>query len=168
MSTTKPQTASFMVRFSQNIYDDDEGRSNVQWRGKISHVQGGENKSFTDFQDVVVFIQDKLATLTKESVEDKSPEEQEGILMKSLDLWKKWSVTAPKMVIETIKDPKKQVAQIQDQLTHVGDEINSKIEEAWPAATKGDIKNLASSLQDITKALNRIDKKVNDLAKKVK
>lgn len=168
MPSSKPQTSSFMVRFTQNIYDDEQGKSNVQWRGKISHVQGGENQSFTDFQDVVVFIQDKLATLTKESVEDKSPEEQEGIIMKSLDLWKKWSVTAPKMVIETIKDPKKQVAQIQDQLTHVGDEIGNKIEEVWPAATKADIKTLASSLQDITKAINRLDRKVNDLSKKVK
>lgn len=153
-----------MVRFTQKIYDDEEGTSNVQWRGKISHVQGGDAKSFTEFQDVIVFIQDKLATLTKESVEDKSPEEQDGILIKSLDFWKKWSVDAPKMVLETLKDPKKQVAQIQDQLTHVGDEIGSKIEEAWPAATKADIRNITAALEQLNQNVSKLTHKVNELS----
>lgn len=168
MANQKPQTSSFMVRFTQQIYKDDQGSSHVQWRGKISHVQGGESKSFTDFQEVVVFIQEKLAMLTRESIEDKTPEEQEGILMKSFDLWKKWSTTAPKIVLETIKDPKKQVAQIQDQLSQVSDEIGNKIEEAWPAATKGDIRQLAASLQDLTDSLAILDKKISDLSKKIK
>ena len=165
MSNTKPQTASFMVRFTQNIYDDDQGKSNVQWRGKISHVQGGDQKSFVDFEEVVNFIQDRLSQLTKESVEGKSPEEQDGILMKSLDFWKKWSTEAPKIVLETIKDPKKQVAQLQDQISQVGDEIGSKIEDVW-RADKGDIKTINNTLELITKQLMALDEKVNRLTEK--
>lgn len=172
MASKKPETASFMVRFNQNIYDDDAGTSNVQWRGKISHVQGGDAQSFVDFEEVIAFIQEKLADLTKQSVEDKPQEEQEGILNKSLDFWKKWSTTAPKMVMETIKDPKKHVAQIQDQIqgqiTQVSDEIGNKIEEAWPNATKGDVKKINDSLESITTALQELTKKVNTLSKKVK
>ncbi len=166
MTKSKPQTASFMVRFTQNIYSDDQGTSNVQWRGRISHVQGGDKKSFVDFQEVIVFIQDKLSQLTKESIEDKSPEEQDGILLKSLEFWKKWSSEAPKIVLETIKDPKKQVSHLQEQLTQVGDEIGSKIEDAW-RADKGDIKVINQTLTQITDQLSQLSDKVNMLANKV-
>ena len=54
MATKKQETASFMVRFSQKIYDDESGLSNVQWRGKISHVQGGEAKNFVDFEELKI------------------------------------------------------------------------------------------------------------------
>jgi len=172
MAMTKSQTASFMVRFNQKIYNDEAGTSNVQWRGKISHVQGGDAESFSDFEEGIDFIKGKLAELTKQSVEDKSKEEQEGILNKSLDFWKKWSTTAPKIVIETIKDPKKQVSQIQDQIqdqiTQVSDEIGSKIEGAWPAATKGDVKKMNETLERIANNLADLTNKVNALSKKVK
>ena len=49
------QTASFMVRFNQNIFEEN-GESKVQWRGKISHVQDGEETNFTDFNDALVFV----------------------------------------------------------------------------------------------------------------
>jgi len=40
MPTNNKQTASFMVRFNQSIYEDN-GEAEVQWRGKVSHVQDG-------------------------------------------------------------------------------------------------------------------------------
>ncbi len=51
-----------MVRFNQIIFEED-GESKVQWRGKVSHVQGGEDKSFSDFNDAVKFIQERLAQI---------------------------------------------------------------------------------------------------------
>ena len=58
-----------MVRFNQIIFED-KGESKVQWRGKVSHVQGGEDQSFSDFNDAVTFIQQKLADLTLEATKE--------------------------------------------------------------------------------------------------
>jgi len=95
MAKKSDQTASFMVRFNQKIFED-EGESKVQWRGKISHVQGGDEKSFSDFNDALTFMQKKLAELTKEATKDKSEEQQEGILKKSLYMWKTMAQAGPK------------------------------------------------------------------------
>ena len=70
MPTQNKQTASFMVRFNQSIYDD-SGEAVVQWRGKVSHVQDGDAVSFTDMSDAMSFIQDKLTELTKKATSDK-------------------------------------------------------------------------------------------------
>jgi len=78
MTKKADQTASFMVRFNQIIYEDN-GESKVQWRGKVSHVQGGEDQSFSDFNDAVKFIQERLADLTLEATKDKSPEQQDSL-----------------------------------------------------------------------------------------
>ena len=69
------QNASFMVRFNQQISKDGDN-SNHQWRGKISHVQGGDEKRFTDFNDALLFMQEKLAELTQEATKEETQEEQ--------------------------------------------------------------------------------------------
>ena len=111
MAKKKEETASFVLRFTQKIYSGEDGESQVQWRGNIRHVQGGEEKRFSEFEEAYQFIQNKLADLTIQAVEGKSPEEQKGILAKSFDLWRRMAMETPKMFIETIKDHKKQVAQ---------------------------------------------------------
>ena len=40
MSKKQDQNASFMVRFNQQIFKEN-GDANLQWRGKINHIQGG-------------------------------------------------------------------------------------------------------------------------------
>lgn len=169
MSKKSEETASFMVRFTQKIYEDN-GEANVQWRGKISHVQGGDQKSFSDFDKAMAFMQEKLAELTREATQDKSPEEQDGILNKSFDIWKKMTKVGPKMIIDTIKDPKKQVAhlqdQIQDQISQVSDEISAKVEiNQWRAASKSDFNKLMDTIGALSKEVKSLNEKVDKLSK---
>ena len=173
MATKKDETASFVLRFTQKIFQNDEGESQVQWRGNIRHVQGGDEKRFSEFEEVVQFIQSKLADLTIQAMEDKSPEEQKGILSKSFELWKRMARETPKMVIETIKDPKKQVAQIQDQLqdqlNQVRDEIGQKLElDNWRTSTKADSNQMLHLLEQVVTDLADLHKKVDQLSKKTK
>ena len=167
----KDETASFVLRFTQKIFKNDKGEPQVQWRGNIRHVQGGDEKRFSEFDNVVDFIQEKLADLTIQAMEDKSPEEQKGILSKSFDMWKKMALDAPKMVIETIKDPKKQVAQIQDQiqdqLNQVKDEIGQKLEiDSWLTSSKSDSKKIMDMLQKMSGDIEDLNQKVDKLSKK--
>ena len=166
MAKNADQTASFMVRFTQKIFEDDKGESQVQWRGKISHVQGGDQTNFTEFSEAINFIKDKLSTLTRAATKDKSIEEQEGILGKSLDIWKKLSTTGAKMAIETIKDPRKGVAQIQEQMAQVGEDISQRLEiDEWRGASKSDFKAVMNSLIQLNRNVESLHQKVEDLAK---
>ena len=173
----KEETASFVLRFTQKIYKNDQGEPQIQWRGHIRHVQGDDEKRFSEFDDAVRFVQEKLSDLTIQAVEDKSPEEQKGILAKSFDLWKKMAAETPKLVLESIKDPKKQVAHLQEQMHQVGDAINQKIEDTlgqkleideWRAASKSDYKNLLQVLEEMASEIRTLNKKVDTLSKKAK
>ena len=168
------ETASFMVRFTQKIFEDDKGKSDVQWRGRISHVQGGDQKAFTDFQDAITFIQDHLAELTLKNTEHIDPDEQDNLLKKSFDMWKRLAKNAPQLVIETIKDPAKQVANIQKQISNVKEEVEQRISEPlatiqeidnWRSATKSDFRVVMDQLAEVTKQLGDLSAKVDELSK---
>ena len=165
MTKKTAQTASFMMRFTQKIYDEN-GESKVQWRGNVSHVQGGEDINFTDFKEAVSFIQEHLANLTKEATNDRTSEEQESILTKSFSLFKSVAATGPKIIKETLKDPRKQVATLQDQLSEYGEELWEKVPiDQWRNASKSDFKAMHETLEALTRSVADLTKKVDDLHK---
>jgi len=177
MAVKKDETASFMLRFTQKIFQNEDGESQVQWRGNIRHVQGGDEKRFSEFDDAVNFIQGKLAEMTIQQMEDKSPEEQKGILSKSFNLWKKMALSGPKMVMETIKDPKKQIEQVQSQIQGQVEAIQQKVEsriaqnvdvDEWRGVSKSDHKSMMDLLEKMSKEISSLNKRVNKLSKKEK
>ncbi len=170
MSKKQDQTASFMVRFNQNIFEED-GESKVQWRGKISHVQEGDEQNFTDFNDALVFMQQKLANLTKEATKHKTTEQQEGILQKSLYMWKTMKEVGPKVLMETIKDPKKQLSQFQDQIqeqiSSIGGEISEKVQiDEWRNASRSDYKKVKKSIAELSQQIELLSEKIDNIGKK--
>lgn len=170
MAKKAEQTASFMVRFNQRIYEED-GESKVQWRGRISHVQDGDEKRFSDFNDALEFMQHKLAELTSEATKEQSSEEQENILQKSLSMWKTMKEIAPQMIKETIKDPKKQISniqdQLQDQISTISEEIGEKVQiDQWRNASRSDFKKVQDSLSQLAREIKKLNSKVDALSKK--
>ena len=173
MSKKKEETASFVIRFRQMIFESDSGESEIQWRGNIRHVQGGDEKRFSEFSEVIDFVQGKLSDLTFQAVEDKSPEEQISIIDKSLEFWKKMAIDGPKMVLETIKDPKTHVAQlqqqIQEQIHDVGDSIGQKLDlDLFKKFTGQENKEIMEKLNSLETTISDLSKKVDKLNKKTK
>lgn len=177
MAVKKDETASFMLRFTQKIFQNEDGESQVQWRGNIRHVQGGDEKRFSEFDDAVTFIQGKLAEMTIQQMEDKSPEEQKGILSKSFNLWKKMALSGPKMMMETLKDPKKQIEQVQSQIQGQVEAIQQRVEnkiaervdvDEWRGVSKSDHKSMMDMLVKMSKEISTLNKRVNKLSKKEK
>jgi len=161
MAKKADQTASFMIRFNQKIFED-QGENKVQWRGKVSHVQGGEDMSFSDFKEAVGFIQERLAQLTVEAAKDHPEEEQEGILKKSFSLWKTMAKEGPKVFMETIKDPRKKVDDLKDQITEFGGEMMHKVPiDDWRSASKTDLKDIKTTLKQLMAQVNEVDAKVD-------
>jgi len=165
----KEETASFVVRFTQKVFNNKSGEPEVQWRGNIRHVQGGDEKRFSEFEEVAQFIQTKLADLTIIAMEDKTPEEQKGILSKSFDLWKKMAGEAPKLVMDTIKDPKKQIANVQTQLAETAGAIKDKIEDSleideWRGPSKSDFNDMMQQMRSLAKQVETLSDKVDKLS----
>ena len=170
MAKKQDQTASFMVRFHQKIFEED-GEHKVQWRGKISHVQGGEDASFSDFKDALKFMQEKLADLTQEATKHEPKEHREGILQKSFSMWKTMKEVGPKVIMETIKDPKKQISniqdQIQDQISTFGEELSEKVQiDQWRNASRADFQDIQSAIKEMSKELKTLASKVDKINKK--
>jgi len=190
-SKKKEETASFVLRFTQKIFESKTGDPKVQWRGNIRHVQGGEEQRFSEFDEVIQFIQAHLAELTMQAIEDKSPEEQKGILSKSFDMWRQVAAAYPKRVLdtikdpqkvlETLKDPKKQMAQFQEQFLYmkdgidqargditdkIRDNISDKLElDTWRGVSKSDFKDMMKSMQSMSDEITKLSKKVDKLSK---
>ena len=177
MASKKNETVSFVLRFTQKIYETESGEHSIQWRGNIKHVQGEDESKFVEFEDAVSFMQQKLADLTIEGIENKSPKEQKGILAKNFELWKKMTLDSPKLVLDVLKDPKKQLSQVQAQVTQMGDSITQRIEERlgqrldideWRASSKSDHKMLVDKIDTLTEQLESLSKTVKKLSSKKK
>lgn len=162
----KSDTASFIVRFHQKIYEE-KGESKVQWRGKITHVQGDDKQHFSDFNDALNFMREKLANLTEEATKHQTKEEQESILDKSLHVWHTIKEMGPKVIKEAIKNPKKQISQIQEQISYIGDEIGEKVHiDQWRSASKSDFKDVKDAISQLSKEIKKLNTKVATLSKK--
>ena len=82
-------------------------------------------------------------------------------------MWKKLSTTGAKMAIETIKDPRKGVAQIQEQITQVGEEIGSKLEiDNIRSASKSDLQAVLSRLDEVSAEIRSLHDKVDAITDK--
>lgn len=170
MNKKQEQNASFMVRFNQQIFEENE-EAKIQWRGKITHVQDGDEKRFSDFNDALVFMQNKLASLTEEATKHESSEKQESILDKSLSMWKTIKDVGPKVIRDTLKDPKKQLShlqdEIQDKFTIIGDEISEKVQiNEWRNASRSDFNKIQNQIESLSTEIKKLSKKMDTLNKK--
>lgn len=170
MTKKQGQNASFMVRFNQQIFEEN-GESNVQWRGKISHVQDGDEKRFSDFNDALLFMQNKLAALTEKATEHESTEKQESILGKSLSVWQTLKDVGPKVIRDTIRDPKKQLTnlqgEIQDKINTFGEEISEKVSiDEWRNASRSDFHKIQNQIESLTSQIHKLSTKIDTITKK--
>ena len=170
MKKKQEQTASFMVRFHQQIFEEN-GESKIQWRGKISHVQDGDEKRFSDFNDALNFMQNKLGELTEEATKHESTEKQESIIDKSLSMWKTIKDVGPKVLRDTLKDPKKQFNQfqdtIQDQISNIGDEIGEKVQiDQWRNASRSDFNKIQNQIESLSAEIQKLSTKMDTIKKK--
>lgn len=164
------QNASFMVRFNQQIFEEN-GEPNVQWRGKVTHVQDGDEKRFTDFNDALTFMQEKLAELTEKATKHEEQEQQENIIEKSLSMWKTIKDVGPKVIRDTIKDPKKQFSQfqeqVQDQISNISEEISEKVQiDQWRKASRSDFQKMQDQIESLSSQIQTLATKIDSINKK--
>ena len=163
MKKKQEQNASFMVRFQQQIFEEN-GESKIQWRGKITHVQDGSEQRFSDFKDALDFMQNTLADLTHEATIDEQSEKRENLINKSLSMWKTIKDVGPKVIRDTIKDPKKQFENIQDQISNIGEEISEKVQiNEWRNASRADFNKIQNQIDKLTSEIKKLSTKMDSM-----
>ena len=87
------------------------------------------------------------------------------------------ALSGPKMVMETIKDPKKQIEQVQSQIQDQVEAIQQKVEsriaqnvdvDEWRGVSKSDHNSMMELLEKMSKEISSLNKRVNKLSKKEK
>ncbi len=93
--STHPSTniASFLLRFTQERWEDAQREPHVRWRGHIRHVQGAAEDRFTDFSQAAAFMQQNLAALTRQTFAADSLESRERVLREGVKLWEQFAVS---------------------------------------------------------------------------
>tara|TARA_B110000091_G_scaffold210065_1_gene252275 strand:- start:154 stop:666 length:513 start_codon:yes stop_codon:yes gene_type:complete len=170
MKKKQEQTASFMVRFNQQIFEDN-GESKIQWKGKVLYVQSGDEKRFSDFNDALIFMQQKLGELTEEATKHQTSEEQESIINKSLSMWKTIKDVGPKVFRDTLKDPKKQLTHLQDEIQGkiqtIGEEISEKVHiDQWRNASRSDFNTIQKQIETLSSEIKKISTKIDSIKNK--
>ena len=91
---SKPHNiASFMLRFTQELWRDPHDEPHVRWRGHIRHVQGDEEERFTDFAEAVSFMQRFLTRLTMDTFAGATDMSQDKVFFESFKLWNQFATS---------------------------------------------------------------------------
>ncbi len=85
--------ASFLLRFTQERWEDAQREPHVRWRGHIRHVQGEAEGRFTDFSEAASFMQQNLAALTMQTFAADSLAQRERAMREGVKLWEQFAVS---------------------------------------------------------------------------
>jgi gas vesicle protein len=159
MTKGQRDIASFLVRFTQDLWQDAQGDPQVHWRGHIRHIQGDEEVRFTSFTEAVDFIQRYLAQLTLGALDtlpggDKM--DQEKTLRESFKLWEEFASSYTEIMFKTMEQTLKQ----SQAFTHQMDEAVQQALKSWRLPVQAD-------QAQIIEAVNNLQAQVEALAKKV-
>lgn len=95
--------ASFVLRFTQDLWRDAAGEPHLRWRGHIRHVQSDADARFTEFADAVAFMRAQLARLTEASVAEAPEADRESVMLASLEIWERFAQTSAEVLAEALK-----------------------------------------------------------------
>jgi hypothetical protein len=164
MIKVQRDVASFLVRFTQDLWQDDEGEPHIQWRGHIRHIQGDNETRFTDFAEAVSFIQKYLTQLTLDALNtfpggDKM--DQEETLRESFKLWEKFASSYTNMMFDAMERTIKQSDAIREQM----DETVKSAMKSWQPPTQTDQGQIVEALHDLKAQIQILTEKVERLEK---
>lgn len=158
--------ASFLLRFTQDLYEDADHDAHVRWRGQIRHVQGDEESRFTDFADAVAFIQRSLTDLTADSLSGAENMSQEKIFAESFKLWEQFASSYTDIMQNAMEQTLKQSALIGKQV----ESARAQAIKAWQiptTATTDTQREMLDMLKEMQRHLVTLSQRVDALEEKL-
>jgi hypothetical protein len=159
--TKSHNVASFVLRFTQEMWQDTQGEPHVRWRGHIRHVQGDEEERFTDFAEAVTFIQRYLTELTADSFAGDEGASQEKVFNESFTLWEQFASSYSNMMFQAMEQTVKQSETVKEQL----DEATKQALSAWQLPGHPDQKKILEALNSIQAQMQTLTDRIEKLEK---
>lgn len=151
--------ASFVLRFTQELWQDDQGESHVRWRGHIRHVQGNEEDRFTDFAEAVTFMQHHLAQLTAETLSAGEDASQEHVFRENFKLWEKFASNYTDMMSTAIEQSIKRSEVFKEQV----DEVKEQALKAWFLYNQPSQKEILEAIGALHEQIQTLTERVTSL-----
>ena len=161
---TQRGIASFLLRFAQERWRDNNGEPHLQWRGHIEHVQGDEEASFSDAAEAIAFIQQRLTELTLDALPGGNHMEQEKLMRESFKLWEQFATNYNKMMFDAMEQSIKQSETFKQQM----DEAVERSLKSWKIPAQADPSQLVEALNRLQAQIQALADKVDSLEKAVK
>jgi hypothetical protein len=153
--------ASFVLRFTQELWRDTQGEPHVQWRGHIRHVQGDEEDRFTDFAEAVAFMQRYLTQLTMRALTGGQSMSQEKVIQESFKVWEQFVSSYTTMMFETMQHTVKQSETFREQL----DQAAERALKVWQVPARPDQAQLLETIKSLQEQVQSLTSKVESLEK---
>ncbi len=110
----KHDVSSFVVRFTQDLWQDEAGEPRVEWRGHVHHVQDGKELHFTDVTTAVSFIQKALLQRTRDCLDKESTIDQDKVVRESNRLWERFAASYASVLADAVQQTQRQVNDVVD------------------------------------------------------
>ncbi|MEM1126623.1 MAG: hypothetical protein AAGI71_08230 [Bacteroidota bacterium] len=130
MEASHRNIASFLVRFTQDLWQDAVGDPQVRWQGTIRHVQGDEQVPFTEVADAVAFMQRELATLTLHTLDAVPNIDRTKGLQESFKIWERFASSYTDFMVGQVQ---RGLDQTQALRTQVDGAVQEALQAAFPA-----------------------------------
>jgi hypothetical protein len=151
--------ASFVLRFTQELWRDAQGEPHVRWRGHIRHVQGDEEDRFTDFAEAVVFIQRYLIQLTRNAFAGGQARQQEKIVQENFKVWEQFASSYTDMMFEAMERTVKQSQTLKEQIN----QATERTLKAWQLPIQSDQQQIVEAINILQTHIQALTVKVEQL-----
>jgi hypothetical protein len=167
MTSTQRDVASFLVRFTQDLWQDAQGEPQVAWRGDIRHIQGDDQVRFTDFSEAVAFMQRYMKELTMGTLEALSAEgqtEEQNAFHESLKLWEESAASYMDMMFGALEQTMQQSETLKRQM----DTAMQQSLQAWVPSSRADSTQILEALQALQVQVQSLMERVGSLENSLK
>jgi hypothetical protein len=161
------EIASFVVRFTHDLWQDQQGEPRVAWRGQVRRVQDGEELRFTDLAEAMSFIKASLLKVTMDCIPKEDKVYQEKAMQESFKLWEKFAQNYTSMIVEAMQQTAKQSEALQKQM-------GEAMEQAWrpwwlPAPPPAETSSATSAIEqaELLQTLSALQSQLATLNDKV-
>lgn len=148
----KRDISSFVLRFTQDIWQDEQGEPRVEWRGHVRHVQDGRELHFKDVAEAVAFFQEVLLNRTNECMKQSEADEREKVVAESNKLWERFAENYGGMLTEAVDNALRPVRWVTGLVTGRDEEI----EQTETERLLESIHSLEVQLQELNAKLSTV------------
>ena len=162
MTETRRDTASFLVRFTQDLWQGEQGEPRITWRGHIRHIQSDRETRFTDFSEAVAFMQQQMQALTEGSLAALSEHAQasgKSPFEIGFELWQETATRYTDMVFGAMQQTMKQSESMQKQM----DSAMQESLQTWTPAAQAAANPILNALQALQAQIEKLTARIDNL-----